>query len=124
MRYSTSAYFLLSRTCRNATILLQISIGICVGFFIGFSLKYEYDTDIYSSINFDKSFVDHQRNNTSALINKNDINIRCVIIISQQQNRKSKYVATIRDTYSQQCDEVVYFTDSSELQKEFAGTTF
>ncbi|EFO14047.1 hypothetical protein LOAG_14477 [Loa loa] len=122
------ANLILSRlvaTCRKqwlSNIALQFIIGILIGILLGFCAIFYNDDEIsttitqsitinqpkqFTSINFDISIL-------------SDIQIQCIIIIQPNQLFKQKYIKTLRDTYTKQCNHTVYITNSKEISRNFA----
>ncbi|MFH4976345.1 hypothetical protein AB6A40_003054 [Gnathostoma spinigerum] len=89
-----------------------ILFGVIIGYLLGHLITYEEETD--SVLTYAPNLLGSSRNSSIS-----DVTIRCAVVIFGAQRDHSKYVASIRDTYSKHCNDTIFFTDSKLLQAEF-----
>ncbi|EJW83456.1 hypothetical protein WUBG_05633, partial [Wuchereria bancrofti] len=105
-------------TCRKQWLSnnsARFILGILIGILLGFCVTFETATQSIL-IKQPKQFTTIN-SNTSVL---SDIQIQCIIFIHPNQLFKRKYVQTLRDTYTKQCNHTVYITNSEGIRRNFS----
>lgn len=106
-----------------SNIILQFLLGILIGIILGYFATFEFDNENFMTI---KEFTANEQLKQFTSINLNhstlsDIQIQCIIFIHPNQLTKRKYVQSLRDTYTKQCNHTIYMTNSKKIVRYFAG---
>ncbi|KAL4001727.1 Fringe-like family protein [Acanthocheilonema viteae] len=125
MRKDISILSRLIAICRNqwlSNISLAFILGILIGVLLGFCAIFNYDNEISPAIKQSISIIQqkqlHSINSNTSILSK--IQIQCIIFIHPNQLFKRKYVQTLSDTYTKQCNHTVYVTNSKQILRYFA----
>lgn len=114
----------------SSNITCQFIFGILIGILVGLCII-SYDDEIFTtfaqtnsiSINTNQQIKQLTSNNFNISILSN-IRIQCIIFIHPNQLFKRKYVETLRDTYTKQCNHSVYVTNSKDIRRNFSGNYY
>ncbi|VIO90556.1 Uncharacterized protein BM_BM6257 [Brugia malayi] len=109
-------------TCRKQWLsnnTTRFILGILIGILLGFCVTFNYEDETATQ----SILINQSRHFTSINLNTSilsDIQIQCIIFIHPNQIFKRKYVQTLRDTYTKQCNHTVYITNSEGIRRNFS----
>ncbi|VDK78839.1 unnamed protein product [Litomosoides sigmodontis] len=106
-----------------STTMLQFLLGILIGSILGYFAAFKFDGENFTRIRKSSSIATKQWKqsinlNPSTILS--NIQIQCIIFIHPNQLTKRKYVQSLRDTYTKQCNHTIYVTNSKKIVRYFA----
>uniref|UniRef100_A0A0N5AMM1 Glycosyltransferase n=1 Tax=Syphacia muris TaxID=451379 RepID=A0A0N5AMM1_9BILA len=108
------------KTCLPVTV--RLIFGILIGTLLGLCVRIIVESAGSMHINvgsgLDTQFI---RKNSTVLCNA--LHLRCVVFLDRRQEKKTKYMSALKDTYMQRCNQTIVFTNSKEVHKKFVEDT-